>query len=80
MGNTTLKNQVIELLCELSGKEEVNVSDTLQIDLGFDSLGLVALLLALEDTFGFILDETDMNPFDLSTVQDVVRLTEKYYG
>lgn len=80
MGNTTLKNQVIELLCELSGKEEVNVSDTLQIDLGFDSLGLVALLLALEDAFGFILDETDMNPFDLSTVQDVVRLTEKYYG
>lgn len=80
MGNTTLKNQVIELLCELSGKEEVNVSDTLQIDLGFDSLGLVALLLALEDTFGFILDETDMNPFDLSTVQDVVHLTEKYYG
>lgn len=55
-------------------------SDLLQKDLGFDSLGMVGLLLGLEDTFGFELKESDMNPFDLRSVSDVIDLVLRYRG
>ena len=47
-------------------------------DLALDSLRMVMLLVTLEDTFEIELDESDMNPFALVTVQDVVELAEKY--
>lgn len=40
----------------------------------------MTMLMELEDVFGMKLDEADMNPFDLVTVDDVVRLAEKYEG
>ena len=43
-----------------------------------DSLRLVTLLVTLEDTFGIRLDEADMDPFRLKTVEDVIDLAEKY--
>lgn len=70
--------KVIVLLKELSGKEEIKESDRLQDDIGLDSLGMVTLLVEIEDTFLIELDESDMNPFDLSCVSDVVELVEKY--
>ncbi len=47
-------------------------------DLGMDSLRMVMLLVTIEDTFEIELDESDMNPFSLITVQDVVNLAMKY--
>lgn len=74
--NTTEK--VNELLKELSGKEDINNTDNLQNDIGLDSLGLVTMLLMIEDTFNIQLRESDMNPFDLITVADVVALVDRY--
>ena len=37
-------------------------------------------MLEIEETFEIELDESDMNPFDLNTVEDAVKLTEKYLG
>lgn len=68
------------ILNELCGIEKICLEYQLQKDLGFDSLQMVTLLLALEDTFHFVLEESDMNPFDLITVEDVVNLVEKYFG
>ncbi len=68
------------ILNELCGIENICLEDQLQKELGFDSLQMVTLLLALEDTFHFVLEESDMNPFDLITVEDVVNLVEKYFG
>ena len=70
--------QVIEILKELSGKEEIQETESLQNDVALDSLGLVTLLLQIEDTFSIQLDESDMNPYDLITVGDVVALVERY--
>lgn len=70
--------KVIVLLKELSGKEEIKESDRLQDDIGLDSLGMVTLLVEIEDTFLIELDESDMNPYDLSYVSDVIKLVEKY--
>ena len=73
-----IKEKVVEILKGLSGKNEIKESDKLQDDIGLDSLGMVTLLVEIEDTFLIELDESDMNPFDLSCVSDVVELVEKY--
>ena len=52
--------------------------DELTTDLGLDSLGMISLLVALEDTFHIELDESDMDPLALQTVADIVQLIEKY--
>ena len=68
----------MNILKDISGKETIERSDSLQEDIGIDSLSMVSLLIELEDTFQFELQESDMNPFDLTTVADVIALVEKY--
>ncbi len=72
------EKQVMELLEELCLTPVTDRSLTLVGDLALDSLRMVMLLVTLEDTFEIELDESDMNPFALETVQDVVELAEKY--
>ena len=74
------EKKIIELLRELSGQEEIKSSDNLQDDVSLDSLGMVTLLLEVEDAFNITLDESDMNPLDLETVNDVINLVRKYRG
>ena len=73
-------NRVENILKELSQKEVILPESELQNDLGFDSLLMVTLLIEIEDNFEIQLDESDMNPFNLITVQHVVNLAEKYVG
>ena len=73
-------DKVKAILTELSGLESIAATDTLDFDLGLDSLNMVLLLIELEKNFDILLDESDMNPFDLTTVADVVTLVEKYIG
>jgi acyl carrier protein len=69
---------VAATLAELSGVEQICAGQSLQGDLGLDSIQLVTLLMELEDSFQIVLDEADMNPFDLLTVAHVVELVDKY--
>ena len=69
--------QITEIIADISGIEEISISDNLQKDIGMDSLSLVTLLIELEQKFEIELDESDMNPFDLVTVFDVTELIEK---
>ena len=75
-----IKEKVYAILHELCCTDAVKDSDSLQADLALDSLAMVTLLIELEDALNIQLDESDMNPFDLTTVEDVVRLAEKYRG
>ena len=75
-----VKEKVLSILTELSGSDEISENSSLLTDIHLDSLGMVALLVELEDTFGITLDESDMNPFDLITAADVILLVEKYGG
>ena len=70
--------KISEILCELSGIKEPE--DNLKEDLALDSLSMVTLLFEIEEIFEIELDESDMNPFDLNTVEDAVKLVEKYRG
>ena len=72
--------KISEILCELSGIKDIKPEDDLKEDLALDSLSMVTLLLEIEETFEVQLDESDMNPFDLNTVEDAVKLVEKYRG
>lgn len=69
---------VLEILEDLCLTKPEDTSMTLPGDLHMDSLRLVTLLVTLEDTFGIRLDEADMDPFRLKTVEDVIDLAEKY--
>lgn len=75
-----IQEKVKKILCELSGEETVENTYQLQGDLALDSLMMVTMLIEIEEVFGIELDETDMNPFDLSTVQNVMDLVAKYCG
>ena len=71
-------DKVKGILSELNGAEDITPEQELQKDLGLDSLQMVTLLLLLEENFEIILEESDMNPFTLTTVRDIVELAEKY--
>lgn len=51
-----IQERVFELLEEITMVGEVSVYDELTTDLGLDSLGMISLLVALEDTFHIELD------------------------
>jgi acyl carrier protein len=72
------QERVFDIIRELSGVEKVELNASLQDDISLDSLGMVTLLIMIEDEFKIELDEADMNPFDLVTVSDVVALVKKY--
>lgn len=71
-------DQIIKILKELSGLDEVKPDHYLQNELALDSFSMVALMITIEDTFQIELEESDLNPYQLNTVQDVADLVEKY--
>lgn len=75
-----IEDKVKDILRELSGETTIENSATLQEALGLDSLAMVTLLVEIEDAFGIELDEADMNPFDLTAVQNVVDLVKRSGG
>ena len=70
--------KISEILEEITGCQETEDNLLLAEDLGIDSLGMVMLLVELEDTFGIELNESDMNPNELKTVGDINELVCKY--
>lgn len=71
---------VLEILKTVSDEETIQLTDSLAEDLHLDSLAMVMLLVCLEDTLQIQLKESDMNPYDLQTVEDVVKLAQRYEG
>lgn len=74
------EEKVRGIISELSGEETIENGATLQGDLALDSLSMVTLLVEIEKAFDIELDESDMNPFDLTSVQSVIDMVGKYCG
>ena len=74
------EQRVVGILEDLSGNTDIKESDRLFEELALDSLNMVTLLLIIEDEFNIALNESDMNPFDMKTVADVITLVNKYTG
>ena len=73
-----ITKRTVKMLEDLTPIPVEDLNKELIKDLALDSLRLVMLLVNLEETFEIELDESDMNPFQLITVQDVVNLVNKY--
>jgi acyl carrier protein len=73
-------DKVEVILKELSGNETIGLESILGSDLALDSLSMVTLMIELEEDFEIRFDESDLNPFDLVRVSDVVELVKKYVG
>ena len=72
------RKKVYEIIGSICGLEVDSQDKSLSDDLGIDSLGIVALLIELEDSLNIELKESDMNPLMLKTTEDIVKLVEKY--
>lgn len=70
--------KISEILSELTGIDSINTKDSLQEDLGLNSIQMVTLLIMIEDTFGIFLNEEDMNPYDLVYVYQIIDMVKKY--
>lgn len=75
-----IEQKVKDILFELSGETAIEQETRLQEELALDSLLMVTMLIEIEDVFEIELEESDLNPFDLNTVQDVVDMVAKYCG
>lgn len=75
-----IEEKVKEILYNLCGEESINNTSYLQEDLALDSLMMVTMLIDIEDVFDIELDESDINPFDLSTVQNVIDMVRRYFS
>ena len=78
MNIEVIKTHVIGILEDLCTEKITDTSLDLISDLALDSLRMVMLLVMIEDVFEIELDESDMNPFKLRTVNDVINLVSKY--
>lgn len=76
--NDLQKKKLMDVLSQLSGVENVHEGDFLLTDLGLDSLALVNLMVMLEEAFGIEFSPSDLDPFALAAVEDVVLLVTKY--
>lgn len=73
-----MKETVNEILREKSFCEDITSELKLNEDLGLDSLNLVELMVELEDKFNIEIDESDLDPAALQTVDQIYALVSKY--
>lgn len=73
-----MKETVNEILREKSFWEDITSELKLNEDLGLDSLNLVELMVELEDKFNIEIDESDLDPAALQTVDQIYALVSKY--
>lgn len=76
MGDNRLKEKIIALALDTTGAE-LSEEESLK-ESGIDSLTLVALVVAIEEEFGFSFSDDDLQPENLQTLAALISLTEKY--
>ena len=73
----TLSNRVTALIKDMAIMDSINENDNIH-ELGIDSLKIVELIINLEDEFQIQFDDSELDPSQLITVLDIIRLTERY--
>jgi len=74
-----MKDKVLDILVNISGVEEVK--DDLDLDLFengiLDSLGVIELLLAIEDEFSVKIEPTEVERDEISTPNKIIEYLSK---
>ena len=73
-----MNEKLQEILQKRTQTKVIDESQSLHDDLGIDSLGLVELMLDIEEAFDVTLDESALDPAKLRTVQDLANLVSRY--
>jgi acyl carrier protein len=73
------KKRILELIAKGAEPPIINFNtltiDTSLIDeLGYDSLGFIELVVSLEENFGVVIDDYNLNISDLSTPRKIIQL------
>lgn len=72
--------KVLDIFEEVTGTDEIR--EDLDLDLFeaglLDSLGIIEVLLKIEDIFGIKLQPTDLERKDMATANNLVAFLEKY--
>ena len=50
----------------------------LKEEAGLDSLSLTAVIIGIEEEFGIMFDDGDLDPNKIKTLNDLIELTQKY--
>ena len=74
-----LKNKIDKVIVESTFYEsDMKPELLLKEDLGIDSLGIVQLIVKLEETFNIEFAESDLDPQKIQNVESVHQLVEAY--
>ena len=73
-----IKDDIYEMIYDISGVQDVALASSLKDDCGLDSLSIVSLIVQAEDKFSIQFDDGDLDPSALVSVGDMVKLVEKY--
>ncbi len=71
--------KIANILTELLGVDDERITPeaTLVQDLGADSLDIVELVMALEEEFGIVIDDAEVDNGQVQTVQQVFDLMDR---
>lgn len=75
-----MRDRVYKIIKKLSDVHACKDNMKLVGDIGLDSLLLVTMLIEIEDEFEIELNESDMNPYELETIGDVIAMVGRYAG
>lgn len=73
-----MEEKVLNILIEVTGNDDIcDEKDTDLFEAGLlDSLGIIEVLLKIEEVFGIKLQPTDLEKKDMSTVNNLVSFLE----
>ena len=77
-----MEEKVLDMLIEVTGSDDIaEEKDTDLFEAGLlDSLGIIEVLLKIEEIFGLRLQPTDLEKSDMATVNNLVKfLSTKLY-
>ena len=79
-GDVPLRVRVIELVSSLAGGDTNLLPETSLAAIGFDSLGIVQLLVELEDSFAIAIPDDELTAANFRTVGTLLELMERVVG
>lgn len=74
-----IENRIIEVIGKLTVVKEI-ATDNQLLQLGFDSLKKVELIIELENEFGLQFEDSELNPQNFNSVKDLLELVHRYIG
>ncbi|MDY2625912.1 MAG: D-alanine--poly(phosphoribitol) ligase subunit DltC [Coriobacteriales bacterium] len=82
MADQQVRDQIIDLVAEISGEDEVKEPENQDVDLFeaevFDSFAAIQFLVEVKDRFGVSIAPTELEREEMNTVNKIVaRITER---